>query len=195
MLGYYMLFLPYCNILIYCQHPACTQLFYNRHSSFFTSLTMLRSTSATVSATTGLLLAFSIHINLISAAHAGFHVQYPWATRGPNPKIRPEIDQYNPFCGTLSPNLPLYLSQQHQQQQQQQTEKTTKRQNPRQPHRILPQLPYIPLLQRPPRRSHHRPLHSTESTQATRRFPSHHPAGNSHPAFGTAVRERYATAV
>lgn len=38
MLGYYMLILTYCNILIYCQHPACTQLFYNRHSSFFTSL-------------------------------------------------------------------------------------------------------------------------------------------------------------
>lgn len=107
MLGYYMLILTYCNILIYCQHPACTQLFYNRYSSFFTSLTMLRSTSATVSATIGLLLAFSIHINLISAAHAGFHVQYPWATRGPNPKVRPEIDQYNPFCGTPSPNLPL----------------------------------------------------------------------------------------
>lgn len=106
MLGYYMLVLPYCNILIYCQHQACTQLFYNRHSSFFTPLTMLRSTSATVSATTGLLLAFSIQINLISAAHAGFHVQYPWATRGPNPKIRPEIDQYNPFCGTPSPQSP-----------------------------------------------------------------------------------------
>ncbi|TQV92125.1 hypothetical protein IF1G_09197 [Cordyceps javanica] len=32
------------------------------------------------------------------AAHAGFHVQFPWMTRGPNPKTRPELDRYNPFC-------------------------------------------------------------------------------------------------
>ncbi|OQD80363.1 hypothetical protein PENANT_c036G10241 [Penicillium antarcticum] len=38
-------------------------------------------------------------INLTSAAHAGFHVQFPWMTRGPNARTRPEIDWYNPFCG------------------------------------------------------------------------------------------------
>ncbi|KAF5857326.1 hypothetical protein ETB97_005941 [Aspergillus alliaceus] len=45
------------------------------------------------------LLALSISINLTSAAHAGFHVQFPWMTRGKNPRTRPEIDRYNPFCG------------------------------------------------------------------------------------------------
>ncbi|KAJ5199095.1 hypothetical protein N7491_000342 [Penicillium cf. griseofulvum] len=45
------------------------------------------------------LLALSISINLTSAAHAGFHVQFPWMTRGLNPKTRPGIDPYNPFCG------------------------------------------------------------------------------------------------
>ena len=35
------------------------------------------------------------------AAHAGFHVQFPWMTRGPNPKTRPELDRYNPFCSML----------------------------------------------------------------------------------------------
>ncbi|KAK8023795.1 hypothetical protein PG993_011861 [Apiospora rasikravindrae] len=44
------------------------------------------------------LLALSISINLTSAAHAGFHVQFPWMSRGPNPRTRPEIDRYNPFC-------------------------------------------------------------------------------------------------
>ncbi|KAJ5488139.1 hypothetical protein N7453_011593 [Penicillium expansum] len=45
------------------------------------------------------LLALSIGINITSAAHAGFHLQFPWITRGPSPRTRPEIDQYNPFCG------------------------------------------------------------------------------------------------
>ncbi|KXG49983.1 uncharacterized protein PGRI_059510 [Penicillium griseofulvum] len=44
------------------------------------------------------LFALSISVNLTSAAHAGFHVQFPWMTRGPNPKSRPGIDPYNPFC-------------------------------------------------------------------------------------------------
>ncbi|KAL3291923.1 hypothetical protein RB213_006876 [Colletotrichum asianum] len=44
------------------------------------------------------LLALGIGINPTSAAHAGFHVQFPWLSRGQNPWTRPEIDQYNPFC-------------------------------------------------------------------------------------------------
>jgi len=45
------------------------------------------------------LLTLSISTNLTYAAHAGFHVQFPWMTRSPSPKTRPEINQYNPFCG------------------------------------------------------------------------------------------------
>jgi hypothetical protein len=63
--------------------------------SFFPAITIL------------LTLTLSININLASAAHAGFHVQFPWMTRGPNPKTRPEMDRYNPFCGMfLSPLYP-----------------------------------------------------------------------------------------
>ena len=46
-------------------------------------------------------LLLTLGVNLTFAAHAGFHVQYPWATRAPNPKARPVMDRYNPFCGTL----------------------------------------------------------------------------------------------
>ncbi|KAJ5317521.1 hypothetical protein N7508_002029 [Penicillium antarcticum] len=38
-------------------------------------------------------------INLTSAAHAGFHVQFPWMTRGPNARTRPEIDCFLSFSG------------------------------------------------------------------------------------------------
>ncbi|CEJ82062.1 hypothetical protein VHEMI02153 [[Torrubiella] hemipterigena] len=51
-----------------------------------------------------LLLAWCISISLASAAHAGFHVQFPWMTRRPNPKTRPAITQYNPFCGQILRN-------------------------------------------------------------------------------------------
>ena len=51
------------------------------------------------------LFTLGIRLNLASAAHAGFHVQFPWLTRGPNPKARPEIDHYSPFCSML-PSVP-----------------------------------------------------------------------------------------
>jgi hypothetical protein len=40
---------------------------------------------------------FAISADLVYAAHAGFHVQFPWMTRG-----RPSIDRYVPFCGMYS---------------------------------------------------------------------------------------------
>ncbi|KAJ6043165.1 uncharacterized protein N7446_001361 [Penicillium canescens] len=49
-----------------------------------------------------------VFINLTSAAHAGFHVQFPWMTRVPSPKTRPEIDRYNPFCGEIVHNPQRY---------------------------------------------------------------------------------------
>ncbi|KAM3460968.1 hypothetical protein MY5147_002822 [Beauveria neobassiana] len=54
------------------------------------------------------LLAVRIGASLTSGAHAGFHVQFPWMTRGPNPKIRPGLDQYNPFCGEIVHNPQRY---------------------------------------------------------------------------------------
>ncbi|KAF2278870.1 uncharacterized protein EI97DRAFT_431118 [Westerdykella ornata] len=53
---------------------------------------------------TAITFFLALSINLTSAAHAGFHVQYPWATRGANPKTRPEIERYNPFCGEIVHN-------------------------------------------------------------------------------------------
>ncbi|KAK1454604.1 hypothetical protein CABS01_10115 [Colletotrichum abscissum] len=47
------------------------------------------------------LLALGTGINLASAAapaHAGFHVQYPWSSRGANLPSRPELDEFHPFC-------------------------------------------------------------------------------------------------
>ena len=55
------------------------------------------------------LLTLSPNITPTSAAHAGFHVQFPWTSRGPNPKTRPGLDEFNPFCSTFSP--PLYSCQ------------------------------------------------------------------------------------
>ncbi|KAM0739533.1 hypothetical protein ACQRIT_007270 [Beauveria bassiana] len=55
-----------------------------------------------------LLLAVRIGASLTSGAHAGFHVQFPWMTRGPSPKIRPGLDQYNPFCGEIVHNPQRY---------------------------------------------------------------------------------------
>ncbi|PSN60135.1 hypothetical protein BS50DRAFT_640223 [Corynespora cassiicola Philippines] len=57
--------------------------------------------------TTITLLLF-LSIELVSAAHAGFHVQYPWMSRGPSPKTRPELDQYNAFCGEIIHNPQRY---------------------------------------------------------------------------------------
>ncbi|PYI02571.1 hypothetical protein BO78DRAFT_422360 [Aspergillus sclerotiicarbonarius CBS 121057] len=54
------------------------------------------------------LLVLSISITLTSAAHAGFHVQFPWITRAPNPKTRPGIDSYNPFCREIVHNPQKY---------------------------------------------------------------------------------------
>jgi hypothetical protein len=51
------------------------------------------------------LLALGISVDLTSAAHAGFHVQFPWMSRGPNPKTRPEMDKYNPFCRKFPPTF------------------------------------------------------------------------------------------
>jgi hypothetical protein len=45
-----------------------------------------------------LTILFTLVIHVTSSAHASFHVQYPWMTRGPSPQTRPEIDAYNPFC-------------------------------------------------------------------------------------------------
>ncbi|OAA53893.1 hypothetical protein ISF_08595 [Cordyceps fumosorosea ARSEF 2679] len=61
-----------------------------------------------VLAATALLLPVSISVDLTSAAHAGFHVQFPWMTRGPNPRIRPELDGYNPFCRKIVRNPQVY---------------------------------------------------------------------------------------
>ncbi|KAL6702367.1 hypothetical protein ACN47E_002639 [Coniothyrium glycines] len=52
------------------------------------------------------LLALSI--NYTSATHAGFHVHYPWLSRGPNPKTRPGLDPYNPFCREIIHNPQRY---------------------------------------------------------------------------------------
>ncbi|CAI0642907.1 unnamed protein product [Colletotrichum noveboracense] len=54
------------------------------------------------------LFALGIGINPTSAAHAGFHVQFPWLSRGQNPWTRPEIDQYNPFCRDIVHNPQRY---------------------------------------------------------------------------------------
>ncbi|KAF0316969.1 hypothetical protein GQ607_015766 [Colletotrichum asianum] len=56
------------------------------------------STMPSIRTAINFLLALGIGINPTSAAHAGFHVQFPWLSRGQNPWTRPEIDQYNPFC-------------------------------------------------------------------------------------------------
>ncbi|KZO93324.1 hypothetical protein CALVIDRAFT_485913 [Calocera viscosa TUFC12733] len=39
-----------------------------------------------------------------SAAHANFHVQYPWLTRSAPPPVRPQVERYNPFCGEITHN-------------------------------------------------------------------------------------------
>ncbi|KAK1452961.1 hypothetical protein CCUS01_01978 [Colletotrichum cuscutae] len=47
------------------------------------------------------LLALGTGSNLASAAapaHVGFHVQYPWSSRGANLPSRPELDEFHPFC-------------------------------------------------------------------------------------------------
>lgn len=36
---------------------------------------------------------------LIHAAHAGFHVQYPWPSRATYVQTRPALQDYTPFCG------------------------------------------------------------------------------------------------
>ncbi|CBY00128.1 hypothetical protein IAQ61_002677 [Plenodomus lingam] len=50
-------------------------------------------------ATITLMLTYGI--NLTNAAHAGFHVQFPWLSRGPKPKIQTDFD---PFCGEIIHN-------------------------------------------------------------------------------------------
>ncbi|KAG9258582.1 uncharacterized protein F5Z01DRAFT_203016 [Emericellopsis atlantica] len=55
-----------------------------------------------------LVLAIGNSIDLTSAAHAGFHVQYPWSSRGPNPKVRPELKDYSSFCGDIIHNPQKY---------------------------------------------------------------------------------------
>ncbi|KAH8698115.1 hypothetical protein GQ44DRAFT_744307 [Phaeosphaeriaceae sp. PMI808] len=53
-------------------------------------------------------ILLALTINFTSAAHAGFHVQYPWTSRSPNPRTRPEIDRFNPFCGEIIHNPQRY---------------------------------------------------------------------------------------
>lgn len=50
-------------------------------------------------------LFFSISINIVSAAHAGFYVQYPWASRRPYPETRSGLEDFKTFCG-MSPYAP-----------------------------------------------------------------------------------------
>ena len=50
---------------------------------------------------TAIALLLALGVNITFAAHAGFHVQFPWATRGPSPRTRSVLDRYNPFCGTF----------------------------------------------------------------------------------------------
>ncbi|CAO2654356.1 Nn.00g110890.m01.CDS01 [Neocucurbitaria sp. VM-36] len=57
---------------------------------------------------TAITFLLALSINYTSAAHAGFHVQYPWMSRGPNPKTRPGLDQYNPFCREILHNPQRY---------------------------------------------------------------------------------------
>ncbi|EAT79841.1 hypothetical protein HBI56_145880 [Parastagonospora nodorum] len=57
---------------------------------------------------TAIIPLLGLSIDLTSAAHAGFHVQFPWLSRAPNPETRPEIDRYNPFCGEIVHNPQRY---------------------------------------------------------------------------------------
>ncbi|KAF2785704.1 hypothetical protein K505DRAFT_330839 [Melanomma pulvis-pyrius CBS 109.77] len=57
---------------------------------------------------TATIFLLALGVNLTSAAHAGFHVQYPWGTRGPSPSTRLEMDRYNPFCGEILHNPQIY---------------------------------------------------------------------------------------
>ncbi|KAI4177609.1 MAG: hypothetical protein LQ346_007632 [Caloplaca aetnensis] len=57
---------------------------------------------------TAITLLLALGVNLTFAAHAGFHVQFPWATRGPNPRTRPAMDRYNTFCGEIVRNPQRY---------------------------------------------------------------------------------------
>ncbi|CAI9628216.1 hypothetical protein GT037_002323 [Alternaria burnsii] len=52
---------------------------------------------------TAITFLFAISADLVYAAHAGFHVQFPWMTRG-----RPSIDRYVPFCGKILHNPQRY---------------------------------------------------------------------------------------
>ncbi|KAH8723073.1 hypothetical protein GQ44DRAFT_741230 [Phaeosphaeriaceae sp. PMI808] len=55
-------------------------------------------------------LFLSISVNITSAAHAGFHVQYPWLSRSPYPKTRPALEHFKPFCGEIIHNPQQYPS-------------------------------------------------------------------------------------
>ncbi|KAM3433293.1 hypothetical protein MY4824_006076 [Beauveria thailandica] len=54
------------------------------------------------------LFALNSSINLASAAHAGFHVHFPWATRGPTLGTRPGLEPFSPFCGEPARNPQQY---------------------------------------------------------------------------------------
>ncbi|KAF4124342.1 hypothetical protein GMORB2_5008 [Geosmithia morbida] len=49
-----------------------------------------------------ILLSLGIGVDLAFAAHAGFHVQFPWMTRRAGPETRPGMEQYIPFCGEIA---------------------------------------------------------------------------------------------
>ena len=129
------------------------------------------------------LLTLSPNITPTSAAHAGFHVQFPWTSRGPNPKTRPGLDEFNPFCSTFSP---------HSIPARQQPNLTPIRGHHTQPATLPPPLTHLSILLRSPRRPCDSPLYPKQSTQEERRLPPHHPAGCAHPTFGAAVRECHA---
>ena len=109
--------------------------------------TCLLSTMRTFTAI-AFLLGFSI--DLVSAAHAGFHVQFPWTSRGPSPKTRSGIDQFNPFCGMFPAVCSPAASKRWLIQ--------TRRDNP-QPANIRPPVPQFPLVLWPPWRPYHGPLY------------------------------------
>ncbi|EJT97273.1 hypothetical protein DACRYDRAFT_59118 [Dacryopinax primogenitus] len=53
-------------------------------------------------------LLLLVWANQASAAHANFHVQFPWMTRTQYPKTQPELQRFVPFCGDIIHNPQRY---------------------------------------------------------------------------------------
>ncbi|KAL4898934.1 hypothetical protein BDW74DRAFT_184211 [Aspergillus multicolor] len=54
------------------------------------------------------LLALVLSIDLTSAAHAGFHIQFPRMTRGPGKTAQLPTERYKPLCGEILHNPEIY---------------------------------------------------------------------------------------